>query len=244
MITNIITYPTIPSQAFDGVVRHYDEALHMLLQDLKDTMEANQLDGLAAYQIGSPNAVMIVKDTEGHLLEIINPIILTKEGNITPVESTAYYPRLTATTKRYAKIKLMYEDRNAKQHFLEAEDDLAILIQRKTDYLLGSDFRVRMDEAEKRLFDAKLSKGDNSFTQGTCPTREPKTIKNILRMLKATLVLGVLGIIVSFFVPADLHATLYSAEKFLMLFMLASIITYVFVAYHEGKNTVTAPLVK
>jgi peptide deformylase len=135
MIKQIIQYPTMPSQAFDGVVRHYDEALHTLLQDLKDTIEANQLDGLAAYQIGSPFAVIIVKDEEDTLLEIVNPIIITKEGSLTPTESTAYYPNLTATTKRYEKIKLMYEDRNGKQHFLTAEGDLAIRIQRKTDRL-------------------------------------------------------------------------------------------------------------
>lgn len=236
MIKKIITYPTTPSQAFDGIVRHYDEALHTLLQDLKDTIEEHNLDGLAAYQIGSPYAVIVVKDDEGNLLEIVNPIIITKEGSIAPVESTAYYPNLTATTKRYEKIKLMYEDRDGKQHFLTAEGDLAILIQRKTDYLLGSDFRVRMSEEEKKLFDAKLDKKDNTLTTETCPTSEPKMIKNILLVLNATLILGVIGTIVGFFVSGELHATLYSIEKYLMLFMLLGIVIYVLVAYYEGKK--------
>jgi len=236
MIKEIIQYPTTPSQAFDGIVRHYDEALHTLLQDLKDTIEAKQLDGLAAYQIGSPYAVIVVKDEAGTLLEIVNPIIITKEGNITPTESTAYYPNLTATTKRYEKIKLMYEDRDGKQHFLTAEGDLAILIQRKTDYLLGSDFRVRMSEDEKHLFDAKLDKKDNTLTTETCPTSEPKMIKNILLVLNATLILGAIGMIVGFFISGELHATLYSIEKYLMLFMLLGIVIYVLVAYYEGKK--------
>ncbi len=236
MIKNIITYPTIPSQAFDGIVRHYDEALYTLLQDLKDTIEENNVDGLAAYQIGSPYAVIVVKDDEGQLLEIVNPIIITKEGNITPIERTAYYPKLTATTKRYEKIKLMYEDRTGKQHFLTAEGDLAIRIQRKTDYLLGSDFRVRMSKEEKRLFDEKLGKGDNTLTAETCPTSEPKMIKNILLGLNATLILGVIGMIVGFFVSGEIQTIFYSIEKYLMLFMLVGIIIYVFVAYYEGKK--------
>jgi peptide deformylase len=235
MIKQIIQYPTMPSQAFDGVVRHYDEALHTLLQDLKDTIEENKLDGLAAYQIGSPYAVLVIKD-KNDFLDIINPIIITKEGSVTPTEKTAYYPKLTAKTKRYEKIKLMYEDRNGKQHFLTAEDDLAILIQRKTDYLLGSDFRVRMKEEEKRLFDAKLDKSSNHITQENCPTTEPKTIKNILLGISIILILGGFGSVLGLFVSDSFVATLHHIENYLMLFVLLSIVVYVFVAYYEGKK--------
>jgi len=236
MIKEIIQYPTVPSQAFDGIVRHYDKALHTLLEDLKDTIVQNQLDGLAAYQIGSPFAVIVVKNEKGHFLEIVNPIIITKEGNITPTESTAYYPNLTATTKRYEKIKLMYEDRTGKQHFLTAEGDLAILIQRKTDYLLGSDFRVRMNKEEKQLFDAKLDKNSNSITAESCPTTEPKTIKNILRVITLALIVGSVGVVLELFVSDTFAHTLKSIENYIMLFVLLAIVVYFFVANYEGKK--------
>jgi len=236
MIKKVIQYPTVPSQAFDGIVRHYDEALHSLLDDLKDTITQNQLDGLAAYQIGSPFAVIVVKNEADDFLEIVNPIIITKEGNITPTESTAYYPNLTATTKRYEKIKLMYEDRDAKQHFLTAQGDLAILIQRKTDYLLGSDFRVRMNEEEKRLFDAKLDKNSNDLTTESCPTTEPKTIKNILRVITLALIVGAVGVVLGLFVSDTFAHTLKSIENYIMLFVLLGIIIYFFVANYEGKK--------
>jgi len=235
MIKKIIQYPTVPSQAFDGIVRHYDEALYTLLQDLKDTIEANQLKGLAAYQIGSPYTVIVIKDGND-FLEIINPIIITKEGSVTPTEKTAYYPNLTATTKRYEKIKLMYEDREGKQHFLTAEGDLAILIQRKTDYLLGSDFRVRMNEEEKRLFDAKLGSNSNNVTAESCPSSEPNTIKNILRLITFTLIIGGLGALIGLFVSEDFATTLSGIENYLMLFVLFTIIIYIFVANYEGKK--------
>jgi len=236
MIKEIIQYPTVPSQAFDGIVRHYDEALHILLEDLTDTITHHQLDGLAAYQIGSPFAVIVVKDAEGNFLEIVNPIIITKEGNITPKESTAYYPNLTATTKRYEKIKLMYEDRTGKQHFLTAEGDLAILIQRKTDYLLGSDFRVRMSEEEKRLFDAKLDKSSDRITLESCPTSEPKTIKNILLIITVALIVGAIGTVLGLFVSDEFAQTLLSIEKYIMLFVLFAIVVYVLVANYEGQK--------
>ena len=235
MIKQIIQYPTMPGQAFDGVVRHYDEALYTLLQDIQDTIEENQLEGLAAYQIGSPYAVLVIKD-KNDFLEIINPIIITKEGAITPTETTAYYPNLTAKTKRYEKIKLMYEDREGKQHFLTAEGELAILIQRKTDYLLGSDFRVRMNEEEKRLFDAKLENNSNHITQVSCPSSEPSSIKNILRLITVTLILGAIGSLLGLFVSDSFLGTLHRIENYLMLFVLLSIVVYVFVAKYEGKK--------
>ena len=236
MIKEIITYPTVPSQAFDGVVRHYDEALHTLLKDLKDTIIHNQLDGLAAYQIGSPFAVIVVKNEEGNFLEIVNPIIITKKGNITPTESTAYYPNLTAKTKRYEEIKLMYEDRTGAQQFLTVQGDLAILIQRKTDYLLGSDFRVRMNKEERRLFDAKLDKNSNDLNFESCPTSEPKTIKNILRGITLMLMLGTVGLVLGLFVSDTFFQTLKSLENYILLFILLGIIIYFFVANYEGKK--------
>ena len=235
MIKKIIQYPTVPSQAFDGIVRHYDEALYTLLQDLKDTMEENQLNGLAAYQIGSSLNVIVLKQEEA-FLEIINPIIITKEGSLTPTESTAYYPGLTATTKRYEKIKLMYEDRTGKQLFLTAEDALAILIQRKTDYLLGANFRVRMNEEEKVLFDSKLEGNAKGNNFESCPTTEPKTIKNILLLLSVSLILGAIGTIAGLFVSNSFAPILHSIENYLMLFILCGIVIYFLVANYEGKK--------
>lgn len=235
MIKEITQYPTVPSQAFDGIVRHYDDALLNLLQDLKDTITHHNLDGLAAYQIGSSSNVIVIKQEDG-FLEIINPIIITKEGSLTPIEKTAYYPGLTGTTKRYQKIKLMYEDRQGKQLFLTAEDDLSILIQRKTDYQLGANFTVRMSKEEKALFDAKLENSSNATTQESCPTTEPTLSRNILRIITGTLIVGAIGAILGLFVSDDLVNTLSTIEKYLMIFLLFSLGVYFLVANYEGKK--------
>ncbi len=236
MIKKVIQYPTVPSQAFDGIVRHYDEALDLLLQDLKDTIIENHLEGLAAYQIGSPFTVIVIKDEKGDFLEIINPIIITKEGSLTPTESTAYFPGLTATTKRHQKIKLMYEDREGKQQFLTAEDDFAILIQRKTDYLLGANFTVRMSKEERALFETKLENNSNTVNQERCPSTEPTLSKNILRIITTTLIIGAAGALLGLFVSDDLTNTLSTIEKYLMIFLLLSIGLYFLVANYEGKK--------
>jgi peptide deformylase len=234
MIRDIKQHPTTEGFDFGGTVRHFNEDLFSLLQDLKDTIEANNLQGLSAFQISSPLAVLVVKKEDGSFLEIMNPIIINKSGKINPVEETAYFPNLSATTTRHEKIKLMYEDREGKQQFLEAEGELAILIQRKTDYLLGSNFLIRLSKEEKQLFEKKLQHNTNEITNEVCPT----TLKNekILKAIKYGLIVGFTGVASSFFLSNELLSGLKLAENYLMIFLSMLTVLYFFYAQYEGKS--------
>jgi peptide deformylase len=234
MIKEITKYPTTASLEFGANVRHFNDELFYLIEDLKDTMEANDLDALAGFQIGSPLAAIVIKDKNGEFLELINPKVLTREGTVTPVESTAYFPGLSAKTKRYEKIKVIYEDRNATQKFLEAEGDLSITIQRKIDYLFGSNFRVRLDAQEKKLFDSKLEFGTDSITHNDCPTVFKRD--KILHLFKYLFIAGLLGIASKFFLNEEMLTTLVSAENYTLVLMSLLIIIYFFYAQYEGKQ--------
>jgi peptide deformylase/branched-subunit amino acid transport protein AzlD len=234
MIQEIITYPTVESLEFGGVVRHFDNTLLETIQDLKDTIVANNIEALSAFQIGSPLAVFVIHQDNGEFLEIINPVIITREGNITPTETTAYFPGLSATTKRYEKIKITYEDAAGKQQFLEAEGKLAIQIQRKSDYLLGANFRIRMSKEEQELFDAKLEYGTDAFKNNDCPTTFKRD--TILRVIKYGLYVGILGIILSFFLSTTTVATIKTYENYLSLALLGMLVIYFFYAQYEGKK--------
>jgi len=234
MIKEIIKYPTVMSLEFGGNVRHFDDSLLEIIQDLKDTITANELNALAAFQIGSPLAVMVIKQEDGEFLEIINPVIIKREGTVTPTETTAYFPGLSGKTKRYEKIKLMYEDREGNQQFLTADGDLAITIQRKSDYLLGANFRIRMTEEEKKLFDSKLEFGTDDIDHNDCPTVFKRD--KILQLIKYGLIAGVLGLLLSFFVNLELEQTIKIAEHYLMLTLLGLIIIYFLYAQYEGKQ--------
>jgi len=234
MIKEIIQYPTVESLEFGGTVRHFDETLLETIQDLKDTIIENQLEALSAFQIGSPLAVFVVKQNNGEFLEIINPIIITREGVVTPIETTAYFPGLSAKTKRYEKIKLTYEDRTGKQQFLTAQGNLSILIQRKSDYLLGSNFRIRLDKEEQKLFDAKLEYGTDAFKNNDCPTTFKRD--SILAMIRYGIYLGIIGILISFFLSAEGVATLKIYENYLAALLVSFIVVYFFYAQYEGKQ--------
>ena len=234
MIKELIQYPTPLSLEFGANVRHFDDSLKTLIEDIKETMEANKLDALSAFQIGSPLSVIVIKKDDNTFLEIINPVIITREGTVTPNESTAYYPDLSAKTKRYEKIKVMYEDREAKQQFLSAEGDLAITIQRKSDYLLGSDFRIRMTEEEKQLFDNKLEFGTDSLNLNDCPTVFKRD--RILRVINYGLIAGIVGLIIGVFLSGENLLLLTTGIEILLVSILVLIVGYFFYAQHEGKQ--------
>ncbi len=231
MIKQITQHPTQTGFDFGGTVRHFDESLISLIDDLKDTIEANSLDGLAAFQIGSALNVIVIKNKDEYL-EIINPSIFTKEGHITPTETTAYYPNLTAVTKRAKSIKMVYEDRDGKQQFLTAVDDLAILIQRKNDYLMGSTFISRLSPEEKKHFEKKLHNIKGETTDINC-SLSPFSDK-ILVTIKYTFLIALvalLGVFITSFIP-----TLKLFETTLMWIILGLIGFYFIRALYEGKR--------
>jgi len=233
MVREITIYPTTPSLEFGANVRFFDEKLFSLIQDLQDTMEANSLDALAAFQIESPLCVIVIKK-DGEYLELINPKVLTRSGEVEPVETTAYFPGLSAKTKRYEKIKLMYEDREGNQKFLEADGDLSITIQRKIDYIYGSNFRVRLSVEEKKLFDSKLEFGTDSITKNDCPTVFKRD--RILQAFNVLFIAGILGLIMGFFMEGENLTLLKEVQNYTLLGMLALVIVYFFYAQYEGKQ--------
>jgi len=234
MVRDIVQYPTTPSLEFGGNVRHFDETLFSILEDLKDTIEANNLEGLAAFQIGSPLSVIVIKKDDGSFLELINPRMIKHEGSIEPTETTAYFPGLSAKTKRYEKIKIMYEDRDGNTNYLDATGELAVLLQRKMDYVFGSNFRLRMSDEERKLFDQKLEYGTDAITDNGCPTEFKRD--KILRLFRVLFISGILGVAGSFFVDATTLETLKSVENYIMATMLGLLIGYFFYAQYEGKE--------
>ena len=73
MVKDIITYPTPPSVNYSTDVRIVNEEIENLIQDIKDTIDANDLEGLAAFQIGSMYNIVVIKKGDGSFLELINP---------------------------------------------------------------------------------------------------------------------------------------------------------------------------
>jgi len=233
LVKKIIKYPETPSLEFGVNVRFFNEELFALLEDLKDTMDANGLEALAAFQIGSPYNVILIKEGDKYL-ELINARVIKRDGTIESVETTAYFPGLSAKTKRYDKITVMYEDREGNQQFLDADGELSVTIQRKLDYSFGSNFRVRLDDKERKLFDEKLEFGTDAITDNGCPTVFKRD--RILNLFKYTFAAGIVGVMISFLLSDEALMYLKAIENYGMIIMALLLVIYFFYAQYEGKQ--------
>jgi peptide deformylase len=113
--------------------------IHKLLDDMADTMYEAQGVGLAAPQIGILKRVIVMDCGEefGGLIELINPEIISKEGEQYGPEGCLSIPGLQGDVRRAQKCTAKGWDRNGKEIVVEGTDLLARCIQHEVDHLNG-----------------------------------------------------------------------------------------------------------
>ena len=126
-------------------VKAFNGELHALLNDMKDTVRAEQGAGLAAPQIGIPLRVVVIDVDEG-FYELINPVILSQKGEQVGPEGCLSVKGRQGTVKRPKKVKVEYRDRNGKKHTLTTEDFFARAVCHELDHLDGVLYIDKADE--------------------------------------------------------------------------------------------------
>lgn len=119
-------------------VEKFDKRLWTLLDDMADTLrEANGV-GLAAIQVGVLRRAVVIDVGDGNgIRELINPVILEKEGEQECVEGCLSIPGKWGMTKRPQRVKVRAQDRNGKFFEYEAEGLLATASCHEIDHLDG-----------------------------------------------------------------------------------------------------------
>ena len=114
----------------------FDEKLHKLLDDMKETLAAANGVGLAAPQVGILRRLFIV-DTGDEVLELINPTIVETSGEQCGAEGCLSVPGRYGLVKRpyYAKVKA--QDRNGEWFEAEGEELIARCFCHENDHLNG-----------------------------------------------------------------------------------------------------------
>jgi len=237
MVRNVIQYPTPLSVEYATDVRLFDEKLFSLIEDLEDTINENNLDALAAYQIGNYFNVIVVKQDED-FLEIINPRLIGHSGSVESEESTAYYPGKTANIKRFESISIVYQDRNGEDQTLKASGDLAILLQRKIDYTFGATFIHKMSKEQKEQFEDALLGNSSSVALQTQADYCPRTFMRDKILMAANLLTALIALIfvISFFVEDT--SLLWKSELYGAAGVVVLDVIYFFYAQYEGKKYV------
>ena len=235
MVKEIVEYPTPLSVEYATDVRVFNEELFSLIDDLKDTITQNNLDGLSAFQVGNYYNVIVIKNEGGELLELINPRLIAHSGTVETEEATAYYPDQSAKIKRYENISVVYQDRSGKDCSLKASGSLAILIQRKIDYTFGATFIHKMSKEEREVFEKRLEYGADVGSADYCPT----SFKRDKIVLVMNILLGImaLGVVASFFIHnVQLLAEIWSYMLYVAAVVGVVDIIYFFYAQYEAKQ--------
>ena len=127
-------------------VTSFDARLHTLLDDLKETLADANGAGLAAPQVGILRRVVIVVDAEDNMLELVNPEILTQEGEQEGFEGCLSVPGRWGVVKRPYKVRVRAQDRNGNFWFeREGEGIVAQCFCHETEHLDGHLFTEHTD---------------------------------------------------------------------------------------------------
>jgi len=161
----IVTYPNKILKQISKPVKKFDSELHKLLDDMYDTMVANQGVGLAAIQVAVPIRALLIDigDEEGHqskntLIEVINPEFLTWDGSIKDTEGCLSVPDYFDEVERYSNVKVKFFDRFGKEKIMDAEGLLSVAFQHETDHLDGHLFIERLDYIKRKKFEKEWKK--------------------------------------------------------------------------------------
>ena len=126
--------PVLRQTAAD--VTKIDTKLIKLLKDMAETMYAADGVGLAAPQIGVSKRIVVIDVGDG-IIEMINPVIVNKEGSVVGGEGCLSVPEYEGEVERAEKVECEFTDRSGKRYLIETDGLLAIAIQHELDHLDG-----------------------------------------------------------------------------------------------------------
>ncbi|MBQ8000153.1 MAG: peptide deformylase [Ruminococcus sp.] len=124
-------------------VIEFNKRLHILLDDMAETMYETNGVGLAANQVGVLRRVVVIDIGEG-LIELINPEIVEQSGNQEEVEGCLSSPGEYGITKRPMRVKVEAFDRFGNEVSYEGEGLLARAICHEVDHLDGVLFKDKV----------------------------------------------------------------------------------------------------
>ncbi len=159
-LLNILHYPDPRLRTKAQPVKEVDEAIRRQIRDMFETMYAAPGIGLAATQVDFHQRLIVIDISEdkSQPLALINPEILSKEGEQTYDEGCLSVPGFYEAVDRAAKIRVRALDQDGKQFEMDAEGLLAVCIQHEMDHLEGKLFVDYLTEMKRQRIRKKLVK--------------------------------------------------------------------------------------
>jgi peptide deformylase len=135
-------------------VEGFDEQLAAFLDNMVETMYAENGIGLAAPQVGVTQRITVidVSPDQDSPIELVNPTITHSEGSVVSEEGCLSIPEFRESVKRKERVVVEAFDRLGTAFTLEADGLLAICIQHELDHLDGVLFVDHLSRLKRELF--------------------------------------------------------------------------------------------
>lgn len=165
MVREVITYPNKLLRLKSKDVEKFDNELHTLLDDMYETMIAQNGVGLAAIQVAIPLNVLVINipneediQDKNDLIEAINPVITHKDGTQVFTEGCLSVPGFSEDVTRAKHIIVEYFNRFGEKQTMECEDFLAVAWQHEMEHLSGHLFIENLSIIKRKKFEKEWKK--------------------------------------------------------------------------------------
>lgn len=124
-------------------VTKFSKKILKLIDDMFDTMYANNGVGLAATQVGENFRIFVIdiadKDEHPCPMVFVNPVIIKKMGAMNSLEGCLSFPNVNTYVKRYSSVLIKAQDIDGRHFTLESPPDslLSKALQHEYDHLEG-----------------------------------------------------------------------------------------------------------
>ncbi|SFI65169.1 peptide deformylase [Nitrosomonas sp. Nm34] len=159
-ILKILQYPDERLHKVAVPVSTITDEIHMLVQNMTETMYTAVGIGLAATQVNVHQRVIVidVSETRDQLHVFINPEIIASEGEFDYQEGCLSLPGIFEKVKRAENISVRAMNLNGDLFELDASGLLAICIQHEMDHLMGKVFIEYLSQLKQSRIRSKLRK--------------------------------------------------------------------------------------
>jgi peptide deformylase len=159
-LRTILEFPDPRLRTRAEPVTQFDDELGRTIDDMLETMYAAPGIGLAATQIDFHKRLIVIDISETHddPLVLINPEILSREGETSGEEGCLSVPGIYDEVKRAAKVRVRAQDRHGAIYERDCEGLLAVCVQHEMDHIDGRLFVDHLSQLKRERIRKKLEK--------------------------------------------------------------------------------------
>ncbi len=156
----ILRYPDERLFRRAAPVEAVDDTIRRLAGDMAETMYAAPGIGLAATQVDVHLRVIVIDVTEDKsgLLVLVNPLILSRDGECEGDEGCLSVPGIYESVTRSERVRVRALNLEGQPFELDAEGLLAVCIQHEMDHLEGKVFVQYLSRLKQSRIRARLAK--------------------------------------------------------------------------------------